>query len=157
MDWIPGRFLLYTSWQASVVCFWNFLIRGTGFDLLLELLLAKIVPYFSSFLLIVQQTEWRWCEVIWECVPGGWHWDVLCSSRLGCVSQLSSFQEVFTPLPSTHPQGNTDWSWAREQSKLPQGSCWSKIIASYRSVLWIKSENEGLHWSSGIASRKVAA
>lgn len=38
-----------------------------------------------------------------------------------CVSQLNSLQEGFTPLPSTHPQGVTDWSWAREQSKLPQG------------------------------------
>lgn len=74
-----------------------------------------------------------------------------------CVSQLNSFLEGHTPLPSTHPQGNTDWSWAREQSKLPQGSCWSKVIASYRSVLWTKSENEGLHLSSGFASRKAAA
>lgn len=113
---------LYTSWQASVVCLWNFLITGTGFDLLLQLLLAKMVPYFSSFLLIVQQTEGRWCEVIWECVLRAGT-GTFCAHPDWAVSPsfVLSRRDTLLCLPPLHGEIQTDPELGN-RANLPRGA-----------------------------------
>lgn len=71
----------------------------------------KIVPYFSSFLLIMQQTEWRWCEVIWNVFLRAGT-GTFCAHPNWAVSPslILSRRASLTPLPSTYPQGNPDWS-----------------------------------------------
>lgn len=55
---------------------------------------------------------------LWECVPEGWHWDVLCSSKLGSVSPslILSWRDALLCLQPIHREIQTDPELGNEQT-----------------------------------------